>query len=394
MPVSSIESQYAVQLNELKSKLKTELGIERSKLKLELSKWRNIADIFTDLAAVDARLKELDPAFQTYVEENTVPPPPPPAPIPPPTVLGPGSVTATLGLAPTPQSPSWGLYEAGGPDGVARLNTQWVPWFGSKPPRMLDTILFSEYTAQFPAVWALNGWRDGGYAGKMTFSMEMLPSGGTLALGAAGAYDTAWLAIGNQLVAKLQGNAILRIGWEFNGSWYRWRAKADPVSWVAYYRRIVALLRSVEDQAFKFDWNPSEGFNEIDAALVYPGDDVVDYIGLDTYNSSYTGATTPEARWEERRWTGSRGLEWHKAFAAQHGKPMSFPEWGSGTKADGHGAPDDPYYVTKMFQWIAANNVAYWNYWESSNAADYNGKLSDGHQPLAGAVFLDKMRTP
>lgn len=37
-------------------------------------------------------------------------------------------------------------------------------------------------------------------------------------------------------------------------------------------------------------WNPNAGYTESAADQIYPGDDVVDWIGLDTYDSDYNGA--------------------------------------------------------------------------------------------------------
>ena len=62
------------------------------------------------------------------------------------------------------------------------------------------------------------------------------------------------------------------------------------------------------------------------ADLAYPGDDVVDYIGLDVYDFKYEGS--PEERWETLYMKAPFGLEWHRDFAARHGKLMSYPGMG------------------------------------------------------------------
>lgn len=97
---------------------------------------------------------------------------------------------------------------------------------------------------------------------------------------------------------------------------------------------------------------------------------------------------TPEQVWN---WLLNQpyGLKWQRDFALAHGKSISFPEWGTGTRPDGHGGGDDPYFLSHMADWIAANPVAYHIYWDYP-APDYNGRLSDGSQPAAGAVFLQK----
>jgi hypothetical protein len=94
------------------------------------------------------------------------------------------------------------------------------------------------------------------------------------------------------------------------------------------------------------------------AGRAYPGDDVVDYIGLDVYDVGYEGA--PEERWNVHHLTNAFGLEWHREFASKHGKLMSYPEWGVGPSGD------NPYFVQKMRDWFAENEgkIAYAAYFD------------------------------
>jgi hypothetical protein len=54
------------------------------------------------------------------------------------------------------------------------------------------------------------------------------------------------------------------------------------------------------------------------------------------------------------------GLEWHRDFAASHGKPMSYPEWGVGNFGD------NPYFVQQMHDWFVKNqdNIVYAAYFD------------------------------
>jgi len=64
-------------------------------------------------------------------------------------------------------------------------------------------------------------WSPAGYS--MTFSVPMLPnSGASLADGAAGDYNAYFETIAQNLIANNQGSSILRVGWEFNGTWFPW----------------------------------------------------------------------------------------------------------------------------------------------------------------------------
>jgi hypothetical protein len=196
-----------------------------------------------------------------------------------------------------------------------------------------------------------------------------------------------------KLVRHGFGESIIRIGWEFNADWYPWAAKHDPHSWVAYWRRIVTAMRSVPGAKFKFDWCAAGGWSSFRAEEAYPGDEFVDIIGLDFYNNlGEKRPVSPQERWEIRK-KAPHGLEWHRRFAAAHGKPMSYPEWGTGTGRNAHGGDDDPYFIEQMAAWIAANDVAYHNYWEFK-ASIYDAKLSDGRRPGAAAAYVKAFGKP
>src|SRR4051794_17199403 len=90
--------------------------------------------------------------------------------------------------------------------------------------------------------------------------MLMLHEPGSLGAGARGAYDQHFRGLAQRLVREGEGNAILRVGWEFNGGWFPWRADRDPKAFAAYWRRIVTTMRSVPGaQGLRFDWNPGAG---------------------------------------------------------------------------------------------------------------------------------------
>jgi len=279
---------------------------------------------------------------------------------------------------------SIGVYEGAGCTGVTALSN-FVGWLGRQPDQVLDFVASDSWQAMADgANWSANCWR--ATNAKVVFSVPMLPAGAnTLAEGAAGKFDDKFKQLATTLVNQGYGNAIIRLGWEFNGGWYPWAAAKDPTNWVIYWRRIVTAMRGVQGAAFRFDWCPAQGQQQIAADKVYPGDSYVDIIGQDVYNQSWSGVTAPADRWNELL-TQKYGLQWHRSFASAHNKPTSFPEWATGTRPDGHGGGDDPYFVTQMASWIGQSTAVYHNYWDYP-ASDYNGKLSDGSKPLSGSTF-------
>lgn len=276
------------------------------------------------------------------------------------------------------------VYKGAGCEGRPRL-ADFEAWLGRPVDRVVDFLARDSWDSILrSARWVSGCWRDTPYA--LVLSIPMLPDKtcATLAEGARGAYNEHFRAIAERLVADGHGRAVLRIGWEFNGGWYPWAAKRDPGAWVGMWRQIVTTMRAVPGANFLFDWNPTLGWQQIPADRVYPGDDYVDVIGLDTYNQTWNrAADTPERRWADLM-NQPYGLKWHAGFARARGKPMSFAEWGTGTRPDGHGGGDDPLYIRNMADWIHRHPVLYHGYWDYP-AADFHARLSAGRFPLAGA---------
>jgi hypothetical protein len=243
-------------------------------------------------------------------------------------------------------------------------------------------------------------WAGSGY--RIVHGLAMLPEqdpSATMAAGARGEYDGYYRDLAQRLVAGGQPDAILRVGWEFNLSTSRW-ATDDPRLFVDYFRHIVAAMRSVPGQQFEFDWNVNNGHNAVDAMTYYPGDDVVDHVGVDVYDVAWTGGAYPypadcdalcrtgrqDQAWQEIV-DDERGLEFWAAFAGQHHKQLSLPEWGLWNRPDGHGGGEDPAFIRRMHRFITTHDVAYHAYFEYS-AQDGTHRLMEDF-PESGRVFRE-----
>jgi hypothetical protein len=164
--------------------------------------------------------------------------------------------------------------------------------------------------------------------------------------GASGAYDEHFAVLARRLVEKGLRDAVLVLGWEMNGTTYSHRCLPEPEAWRTYFRRIVATMRAQPGQAFRFDFAPSRGTDAIPWPDCYPGDDVVDIIGMDTYDQP------PGATFEEYV-DQPYGLQEHVDFAAVRGKPVSYPEWGLFRYGD------NAEYVRDMHEWITTHDTVY-----------------------------------
>lgn len=236
-------------------------------------------------------------------------------------------------------------------------------WLGHKPD--FATIFFNHNSwSEFDSSvqWALDQWPA---HEKLLISMPLIPNGAMLGAAGSGAYDQHYLAAA-QKIAAYDPNATVRVGWEMNGDgWWPWSAAKDPAGYVAAFRDLVTVFRSVSPN-FKFDWSPNVGTQAIDPAKVYPGDAYVDTIGMSIYEgSSWFAGKTPEQRWD---WLMNQpnGLAWQRDFAAVHGKPMSYGEYSSDF--------NDGAFVTEMANWIKSNNVAFHSWWDVNDT--FNGDLN------------------
>ncbi len=194
---------------------------------------------------------------------------------------------------------------------------------------------------------------------------------------AAGSYNSKWRQFGQNIkAAGLDDETIIRLGWEFNGNWYKWQAR-DPQQFARCWRQIVTSAESVAP-ALRWDWNVNRGRGQsvADARLAYPGDAYVDIVGVDSYDA-WPGARD-EVGWQAQ-YSGPYGLKFWADFAAAHGKKLSVGEWGNSTGpvASGQSGGDNPFYIAKMVNFFRSQggNLAYEAYFNES--APY----------FAGAIF-------
>jgi len=294
------------------------------------------------------------------------------------------AAASALLAAPVRADPLTFVYKGAGCEGKGRL-PRYQGVIGHKLDGVTDFFSAEGWPQmQSGAAWALGCWQGQPY--RLAVGLPLVVKGGTLSSAAAGEYDAEFQKIGALLVAKGRADAIVRLGWEFNGNWYPWSANKDPVSFVGAFRHVVGVLRAVPGQHFRIVWNPSLGVGSVSPQTLWPGDDVVDLIGIDFYNQSWRRQDSdPAVRWEGYL-TGNYGLDWLGRFAAAHGKPIVVPEWGTGTRPDGHGWGDDPLFIHNMAAWMRAHRVAYQGYWDFT-ASDYDATMSAGKFPRALAAY-------
>ncbi len=319
------------------------------------------------------------------------------------------STTTTTSTAPTvlagglaPGASSLGVFAgSGNPQSVADFGST----LGRAPTYAMDFLDGTSWSTITAAGYPYDAWKGSGYS--MIWGVDMLPdtyspnadtsvSGGScngLAQGATGAFDHYFVTVAQNIVNAGFANSVIRLGWEFNGGWFPWAAGGCASAFTGYFDHIVTAMRSASGQHFAFEWNPTAGDFGIGAlASYYPGDAYVDYVGLDVYDvawQSYPGMPAEFFAME----TEADGLNWLDAFSAQHGKPMTFPEWGlgwgtcssSGQAVSGSSqvcGGDDGAFVSEMAGWIATHDVFEATFWDYGSST-----VGGGSNPVTAAAL-------
>jgi hypothetical protein len=251
-----------------------------------------------------------------------------------------------------------GAFVNWGPDGRELTLQAWEKWLKQPPSSVLGVDFYAQSTWEdFSGLsWVPGIWKKLNPARNVVWSVPLTVKGTALADVASGMHDAEFEAAA-KAIAEAQPKAVIRLGWEMNLASVAWFAKDQEVDYIAAFRRVVEIFRRYSKD-FRYDWCPGWGPQDSAADIAYPGDDVVDIIGLDVYDFRYDGS--PEERWNAFYLKAPFGLEWQRDFAERHGKSMSYPEWGVGNFGD------NPFFIQQMHDWFVRNqgNIAYAAYFD------------------------------
>ncbi len=246
---------------------------------------------------------------------------------------------------------------------------------------------------------------------------------------ASGQYDWVVQQVVNAWISQGFRTLIFRVGWEMNLSYqpnYAGDDSQTQADWVAAFRRISYVMHQTASAAgvsLQVVWNPSAtNYSNAEATNnLYPGDDVVDIIGVDIYAGMYPfydGSGVQIHDWvtgdedyslaafmarpanREHYWTYPAATEWsldgsngHSQsftsimnFAIQHNKPFAVPECGSGSSDSGADVADDgafPYWLAKTIQ-TGQNNglqMSFVSIWDTNDDGNYQFSYKSDDKP-------------
>jgi hypothetical protein len=245
--------------------------------------------------------------------------------------------------------------------------------------------------AQWDHPWFLNHQVDAnwttwatapGTTRQLIISQTLIPTSVTnanwLAAGASGEYRSYATTLAENLVAAGLGHTIIRLAPEMNGNW-NIDSVGDTASqmhqWIQFWRNTVLAMRAVPGAHFQFDWSINAAVRPLPLSEFYPGNDVVDIIGIDAYDQ---GVSPGLPRWSTV-YNRTDGIYDVLSFARAHRKPLSIPEWGLAGTDVGDGGGNDPDYVQGIANIVQNDNVAYQCYFYKY---DYATQLQDDASSL------------
>jgi hypothetical protein len=239
-----------------------------------------------------------------------------------------------------------------------------------------------------------------GLSPQLVVSLPMMPKTAPKqhAACARGDFDDHFRRIGAALADAGAGRALIRLGWEYNrGShdhpWGIDTAGEIP-AYVACFRREAEALKSAAP-GLRIEWtNGRYTRMAVSPTRAYPGDDVVDVVGIHYYDNPNYPRQSTQAEWDRQSTMtyagGPMGIATWLPWAAKHSKKLAVSEWAVWGVAGFTGSVDrkgdDPVYVRNMHAFLEAHApaIAYENYFD---CLDRHRLFPDTRFPKASAAY-------
>ncbi len=255
--------------------------------------------------------------------------------------LGRARLTARIGslLAPAPR-PGWGVYRPEAPGNMASVDA--LAKRVGTGPRLL--LWYEAWSSPWAAPSQLAGQcrlvASAGCVPMLTWmtmnqTSSAAPAGLANAEVAQGSKD-AYLTACAQALAELRAPVYLRFNHEMNGVWSPWAAGRNTAtgvvntaeSYVAMWRHVRGIFDAAGADQVRWVWSPNIVYSGSPSlAHLYPGDDVVDVLGMDGYNDRAHSWRGPLTLFQET---------YGQLLAISSTKPVFIAETGcvpTGTKA-------------------------------------------------------------
>jgi hypothetical protein len=266
----------------------------------------------------------------------------------------------------------------------ANTNTQWasweVPWFTTQGHPIAEYYNWQDWkNCAYPGDRCAAGEKR-----QLIITLELWPSSedgnDPLSQCARGNYNQHAVNLATNLVSDGLGDSIIRLQHEGNATGDvddlptdgpgGWPTRQEELEWALCWSNEARAMKSVPEAHFLTDWTINAYWRPIPLADWYPGDSAVDVIGIDAYESGLPSGITSEPSAWDRVYSQADGIRTVQQFAALHGKPVSFPEWGLSFRGSpDFGLGDDPIYVDAMAFVLHGGQFAYQSYFLNHDSA-------------------------
>ena len=211
------------------------------------------------------------------------------------------------------------------------------------------------------------------------WQQQTMASGWTVDDVLAGKHDAPFIADAKDMVTYGRANDWLAMGYEGEGNWFAGSAGViGDANYAAVCMHMVDLYRAngfTGPTIWCYSVNPArvQGMNPYTA---FPGTDVFDAVGYDTYErggySPWTIPATDHAKWWA--YEGQPKMQAQKRFADEMGVPALATE--CGLFIGDHGGGDNGYWLTEMAQELQEGKWAGFAYYNSADGSQ-NSRLFD-----------------
>ena len=191
---------------------------------------------------------------------------------------------------------------------------------------------------------------------------------------ARGAFDRYHREAAQVMKRRGASDAIIRLGWEANGSWFPWSAGKNPEGYKKCFRRAAKTIKSV-DRKFKIEWPMAKkGHLKFNVDKIYPGGDVVDIIGVVLYDRypSFNTQKVWNKMYNAKFNGGPYGPGAWLRYAKSKGKPLAVGEWGL-SNGYTRRSKDNPVFIENMYKFLKKNarNISYASYYNCQSNNKY-----------------------
>ena len=273
-------------------------------------------------------------------------------------------------------------------NGMSNLST-----FQNMIGRKLAIVLwYTQWSEPFPAAEAEIVYNNGSVP-LITWEPGIFNAVGTLEAIYSGSYES-YVREFIQSAKDWGGPVLLRFAHEMNGNWYAWDGSHNGANLAATQKYkeawiyIYNVVKSLSADNIYLVWCPNNTNNPIvswnTASAYYPGDQYVDWIGVDGYN------------WGEGGWQSFDSVfsGIYAELTALSSKPLLIGEFASAEQGggkmdwitDAFAKIQSSYPRVKAFCWFNINKERDWRV-NSSPSAEAAYK-----QALQGSYFLDTIR--